>query len=297
MTQNTITGMHYEGDCIRPPREAGSILLQVTLGCSHNKCTFCGTFKSKRFLIKDDNVILNDILYASKYMKDKDRVFLMDGDALIIPQKKLMWIFENIRKHLPWVKEIGSYANVKSIDMKSMQELEDLRDMGLGILYLGVESGDDEVREKIVKGSDAATCLAMGRKVKQAGIKLAALVLLGIAGKKLSLRHARATGELISSIDPDFASALTLILLPNTPIYSQDREGDFKMPDEDGILRELKEMVENINVSNCLFSTSHPSNYLSIRTMFPEGKRKVLELIDSALKGELGLRPEWMRAF
>ena len=121
MTDNDIAGMHYEGDCIRPPREAGSILLQVTLGCSHNKCTFCGTFKSKRFRIKDDDVILNDILYASRYMKDKERVFLMDGDALIIPQKRLVWIFENIRKHLPWVKRVGSYANVKSIGMKSMR--------------------------------------------------------------------------------------------------------------------------------------------------------------------------------
>lgn len=297
MMDDTITGMHYEGDCIRPPREAGSILLQVTLGCSHNKCTFCGTFKSKRFRIKDDDVILNDILYASRYMRDKERVFLMDGDALIIPQKKLMWIFETIQKHLPWIEEIGSYANVKSIGMKSTQELTDLRDMGLGILYLGVESGDDEVREKIIKGSDAATCLAMCRKVKEIGIKLTTLVLLGIAGEELSLRHARATGELISAIDPEFASALTLILLPNTPIYRQVQKGGFKMIDEAGIIRELKEMVENINVSNCLFSTSHPSNYLSIRTMFPEGKQKVLELIDSALKGKLGLRPEWMRAF
>lgn len=297
MPDDTITGMHYEGDCIRPPREAGSILLQVTLGCSHNKCTFCGTFKSKQFRIKDDDVILNDILYASKYMKDKERLFLMDGDALVIPQKKLMWIFEKVRQHLPWVKEVGSYANVKSIGMKSIQELTDLRDMGLGILYLGVESGDDEVREKIAKGSDAATCLAMAGKVKEAGIKLTTLVLLGIAGKELSLRHARATGELLSAIDPEYASALTLILLQNTPIYRQVLEGGFEMPDEAGILEELREMVQNINVSNCLFSTSHPSNYLSIKTMFPEGKSKVLELIDSALQGKLGLRPEWMRAF
>ncbi len=294
---NDMTGMHYEGDCIRPPREADSILLQVTLGCSHNKCTFCGTFKEKRFGIKDDEVILNDILYASRYMRNRERLFLMDGDALIIPQKKLVWIFEKIREHLPWVREIGSYAGVKSIGMKSMRELADLRKMGLGILYLGVESGDDEVRERIKKGSDAAACLAMARKVKEAGIKLTTLVLLGIAGKELSLRHARATGELISAVDPEFASALTLILLPNTPIYRQVQEGGFEMPDEAGIIEELKGMVENIDVSNCLFSTSHPSNYLSIQTMFPEGKPKVLALIDAALKGELGLRPEWTRAF
>jgi radical SAM superfamily enzyme YgiQ (UPF0313 family) len=120
-------GMHYEGDCIRPPPEAYSILLQVTLGCSHNKCTFCGTFKDKRFQIKDDGIILSDILFASKYMKGQDQVFLMDGDALIIPQKRLKWILERIQEHLPWVKRVGAYANTKSISMKSLQELVELR--------------------------------------------------------------------------------------------------------------------------------------------------------------------------
>jgi len=116
-------GMHYEGTCIRPPSEAFSILLQVTLGCSHNKCTFCGTYKDKRFNIKDDRIILSDILFASKYMKKQDRVFLMDGDSLIIPQKRLMWILDRIKEHLPWVKRVGAYANTKGIRMKSLEEL------------------------------------------------------------------------------------------------------------------------------------------------------------------------------
>jgi radical SAM superfamily enzyme YgiQ (UPF0313 family) len=290
-------GMHYEGDCIRPPREADSILLQATLGCSHNKCTFCGTFKNKRFRIKDDEIILSDILFASKHMKDLDHVFLMDGDALIIPYKKLMWILEKIREHLPWVKQVGAYANTKSISMKSDKELVDLRNMGLGMLYLGVETGDDEIREKIIKGSSARQCLEMAKKVKCAGMQLATLVLLGIAGKEKSLRHAGLTGEIISRIDPDFASALTLILLPNTPIYKEYAKGEFEMPDEIGLLKEMKELVNNIHLSNCLFSTNHASNYLPVKIMFPEGKQKVLDLIDSALKGELKLRPEWMRAF
>jgi len=132
--------MHYEGNCIRPPPEAYSILLQVTLGCSHNKCTFCGTYKDKRFGIKDNDIILNDILFASKYMKGQDQVFLMDGDALIIPQKRLMWILERIKEHLPWVKRIGAYANTKSISKKSLQELTELRENGLGMIYLGVET-------------------------------------------------------------------------------------------------------------------------------------------------------------
>jgi radical SAM superfamily enzyme YgiQ (UPF0313 family) len=290
-------GMHYEGNCIRPPPEASSILLQVTLGCSHNKCTFCGTFKDKRFRIKNNDIILSDILFASKYMQRQDQVFLMDGDALIIPQKRLMWILERIQEHLPRVKRVGAYANTKSIGMKSPQELVELRDNGLGMLYLGVETGDDEIRKKINKGSSAQHCLEMGKRVKNAGIQLTVTLLLGIAGKEKSLDHARATGELISTMDPDYASALTVILIPGTPLWEEYKRGDFQMPDERGLLMEMKEMIAHTNLSCGLFSSSHASNYLPIRARLPEGKQEVLDLIDAALRGEIGLKPEWMRAF
>jgi radical SAM superfamily enzyme YgiQ (UPF0313 family) len=289
--------MHYEGDCIRPPPEADSILLQVTLGCSHNKCTFCSTFKNKRFRIKDDKIILGDILFASKHMRHQEQLFLMDGDALIIPQKKLVWILESIRKHLPWVKRVGSYANTKSISMKSIEDLIELKNLGLSILYLGVESGDDQVRKRILKGSSAQHCLEMAVRVREAGIKLAALVLLGIGEKKQSMEHARATGEILSAIDPDFASALTLMLIPGTPLYEEYERGEFEMPNKMGMLREMREIIKHMNVTHCLFSSSHASNYLPIRAMFPEEKQGVIERIDSALKGETGLKPEWMRAF
>ena len=290
-------GMHYEGDCIRPPPESSSILLQVTLGCSHNKCTFCGTFKGKRFQIKDDGIILSDILFASKYMKTQDQVFLMDGDALIIPQKRLMWILERIQEYLPWVKRVGAYANTKSINMKSPQELVELREHGLGMLYLGVETGDDEIRKKVNKGSSAQHCLEMGKRVKDAGIQLTITLLLGIAGKEKSLHHARATGELISAIDPDYASALTVIMIPGTPLWEEYKRGDFQIPDERELLLEMKEMIAHTNMSHGLFSSSHASNYLPIRVWLPEGKQEVLDMIDAALRGEIGLRPEWMRAF
>jgi len=290
-------GMHYEGDCIRPPPEADSILLQVTLGCSHNKCTFCSTFKNKRFKIKDDKIILGDILFASKYMRHQEQLFLMDGDALIIPQKKLTWILERIREHLPWVKRVGSYANTKSISMKSPEDLIELKNMGLGILYLGVESGDDQVRKRVLKGSSAGYCLEMARRVKGVGIKLAVLVLLGIGEKARSMEHARATGEILSAIDPDFASALTLMLIPGTPLYEEYERGEFEIPDKMEMLREMREIIAHMNVSHCLFSSSHASNYLPIRAMFPEGKQEVIDRIDSALREEIGLKPEWMRAF
>jgi radical SAM superfamily enzyme YgiQ (UPF0313 family) len=290
-------GMHYEGNCIRPPPEADSILLQVTLGCSHNQCTFCGTFKDKPFRIKDDDTILGDILFASKHMRRQDRVFLMDGDALIIPQKRLISILERIKDQLPWVKRVGAYANVKSIRTKSPQELSELREKRLGMLYLGVETGDDEIRKKIHKGSSAEQCLEAGKKVKNAGMELTVTVLLGIGGKERSIDHARSTGELISAIDPNYASALTLILIPGTPLWKEYERGDFEMPDEQGLLIEMKEMITYINLSWGLFSSNHASNYLPVRAWFPRDKQKVLDLIDAALKGEIGLRPEWMRAF
>jgi len=288
--------MHYEGNCIRPPSEAFSILLQVTVGCSHNKCTFCGTYTGKRFRIKDDSMILGDILFASKYMKRQDRVFLMDGDALIIPQKRLMWILDRIKEHLPWVRRVGAYANAKSIKMKTPEQLKDLKKNGLGILYLGVETGDEELLKKIRKGSSPQHLINMGRKAREAGIKLSVTVLLGIAGRKRSIEHARATGELLSGMDPNYVGALTVMLIPGTPLHEEFQNGTFEVPTEKELLLELREMIAHTNLSRGLFFSNHASNYLPIKARLPKGKQVALDQIDSALKGDIGLRPEWMRA-
>ena len=289
-------GMHYEGNCIRPPSEAFSILLQVTVGCSHNKCTFCGTYKDKRFNIKDDQIILSDILFASKYMKKQDRVFLMDGDSLIIPQKRLMWILDRIKEHLPWVKRVGAYANTKGIRMKSLEELIQLKENGLGILYLGVETGDDGLLKEIRKGTSAQHLINMGRKVKEAGIKLSVTVLLGIAGRKRSLQHAKATGELLSAMDPNYVGALTVMLIPGTPLHDDFISGKFELPTEMELLLELRKMIEHTNLSRGLFFSNHASNYLPVKARLPKGKQQTLDLIDSALQGQIALKPEWMRA-
>ena len=289
-------GMHYEGNCIRPPSEAYSILLQVTVGCSHNKCTFCGTYKDKRFRIKEDRIILSDILFASKYMKRQNRVFLMDGDALIIPQQRLMWILDRIREHLPWVRRVGAYANAKSIKMKSPEELIQLRKNGLGILYLGVETGDVELLKEIRKGTSAEHLINMGRKVRDADIKLSVTVLLGIAGRERSLEHARATGELLSAMDPNYVGALTVMLIPGTPLHEDFTSGKFELPDERGFLSELREMIAHTNLSRGLFFSNHASNYLPVKARLPKGKQQALDQIDGALRGDIGLRPEWMRA-
>ncbi|MDZ7696421.1 MAG: radical SAM protein [Deltaproteobacteria bacterium] len=296
MNETELEGMHYEGNCIRPPSEAFSILLQVTVGCSHNKCTFCGTYTDKRFRIKDDETILNDIRFASRYMKRQDRVFLMDGDALIIPQKRLMWILDQIRTHLPWVRRVGAYANAKSIKMKALEELKTLKENGLGILYLGVETGDEALLKKIRKGASPQHLIRMGRKVRKAGIKLSVTVLLGIGGIEGSDQHARATGELLSAMDPNYVGALTVMLIPGTPLHDEWAAGTFRLPDERGLLKELRTMIAHTNLSRGMFFSNHASNYLPVKARLPKGKQEALDQIDRALRGEVGLRPEWMRA-
>jgi len=289
-------GMHYEGYCIRPPSEANSILLQVTVGCSHNRCTFCGSYKEKRFRIKDDRIILSDILFASKHIRGVERVFLMDGDAVIIPQKRLMWILDRIKEHLPWVRRVGAYANAKSLRKKSLEELIQLKENGLGIIYLGVESGDDEVLKSVNKNATAQNLIDMGRKVREAGIKLSVTVLLGIAGRERSLEHAKATGALLSAMDPNYVGALTVMLIPGTPLYEDYTSGKFQLPTEREFLLELREMIAHTHLTMGLFFSNHASNYLPIRARLPRGKEEALALIDSALRGEIALKPEWMRA-
>jgi len=287
--------MDYEGMVIRPPSEAYRILLQVTVGCSHNKCSFCGTYKDKRFRIKSDERILKDIHFASRYYRRQNKVFLMDGDALIIPQKRLVWILERIREHLPWVKRVGVYANAKSIRMKSDEDLSLLKELGLGIVYLGVETGHPELLKKICKGTSRENLILQGKRIKKAGIKLSVTVLLGIAGPELSLDHARETGGLLTEMDPDFVGALTVMVLPNTLLGQDYAEGKFQPLKVTQLLTELGEMVAATQLSRGLFYSNHASNYLPIKVRYPLGKEPALALIQKAIQGEVGLRPEWMR--
>jgi radical SAM superfamily enzyme YgiQ (UPF0313 family) len=288
--------MHYEGNIIRPPSEANSILLQVTVGCSRNKCTFCGTYRGERFKIKSDQIIMDDIDFAANHCQRQRRVFLCDGDALIIPQKRLLTILKAIQNQLPWVTRVGAYANAKSLDMKRPGQLEELRQHGLGILYMGVETGDDTTLAAICKGGSADHLIAMGRKAKAAGFKLSVTVLLGIAGRERSHVHAVETGRLLSALDPDYIGALSLMLIPGTPLFNDHQAGRFHMLDSMELLAELRELFSNTHLSKGLFHANHASNYLPIRARLPRDKEAVLKLIDQALDGQVTLKPEWLRA-
>lgn len=287
--------MDYQGNIFRPPSEAYSILLQVTTGCSHNKCTFCGMYKGKRFSIKDDATIMADIDFAALHCKGQDRLFLCDGDALILPQERLLAILAAIRRKLPWVTRIGSYANTKSIRRKTPAQLRELREGGLAIAYMGLESGDDVTLAAINKGADSARMIEMGRRIRAAGIKLSITVLLGIAGRERSLIHARETGRVLTAIDPEYVGALSLMLTPNTPLYESSRRGDFVLPSPGQMLEELAVMFAATGLSDGYFHANHASNYLPIKAKLPKDREATLQLIDRALKGQVSLKPEHLR--
>jgi radical SAM superfamily enzyme YgiQ (UPF0313 family) len=288
--------MHYEGMMIRPPSEANSILLQVTLGCSHNKCTFCGTFRDKRFDIKKDDIIFEDIEFARQHCRRQNRLFICDGDAMIVPQKRLVKILKQIRNRLPWVERIGLYANTKGIGMKSDEQLKELKELGVKLVYMGLESGDDQILKEIRKGADSAKMIKMGKRVKKAGMKLSVTVLVGLGGKKRSKSHALETGRVLSAIDPDFVGVLSLMLVPGTELNDKFQKGEFVLINPEEMLEELGLMISSTNLSNGLFHANHASNYLPIRAKLPEEKEKTLELISQALQGNVELKPEFMRA-
>ncbi|MDP3283791.1 MAG: radical SAM protein [Desulfobacterales bacterium] len=288
--------MHYEGNIIRPPSEADSILLQITVGCSRNKCTFCGTYTGERFRIKPDSIIMEDIAFAATYCRRQRRVFLCDGDALIIPQKRLLNILKEIKKQLPWVTRVGLYANAKSINLKTPDELKELKTHGIGIAYMGLETGDDVTLKNINKGASSGHMIAMGKKARKAGIKLSITVLLGIAGRDRSIIHAEETGRVLSAIDPEYVGALSLMLIPGTPLYNDYKAGKFTLIEPDEMLKELRAMINATNLTKGQFHANHASNYLPIKARLPKEKESTIKLIDMALAGKVSLKPEWLRA-
>jgi radical SAM superfamily enzyme YgiQ (UPF0313 family) len=287
--------MHYEGNMFRPPSEANSILLQVTTGCSHNKCSFCSMYAQSRFSIKDDSIVKADIDFAADHCRRQRRLFLCDGDALILPQPRLVAILEQIREKLPWVERVGTYANPKNIKAKSIEELKQLHDLGLGIVYLGLESGDDETLKQIDKGADAAVMVEMGRKVRSASIKLSITVILGIAQQQRSRIHAIETGRVLSLIDPEYVGALSLMLTPGSRLYQQYEQGSFHLLSPRQMLEELRTMLYHTELSDGYFHANHASNYLPIKARLPGDKAATIKLIDQALRGDVPLKPEYMR--
>jgi radical SAM superfamily enzyme YgiQ (UPF0313 family) len=291
--------MRYHGAVIRPPSEATSLILQVTYGCSNNTCDFCGTYLDKPFAVRPTHEVVEDVTGLPAAVKARaQRVFLADGDALALSPRRLHELLDLLHAELPNLERVSSYANAKNLLAKEVDELRALRARKLDLLYLGLESGDDQTLADIHKGMTVAEQVEGCRRAKAAGMKLSVTAILGLAGTARSLEHGRATGEALSAIDPDYIGILTLMLVPGTGMHRRVTRGEVVLPDQVGMLRELREIVAHTDVSDCLFRSNHASNYLPVGGHLPRDKATMLATLDNVLRAPeaVQLRPETWRA-
>lgn len=268
----------------RPPSESFSLILQITIGCSHNKCSFCSMYKGVQFHIKPFEQIKAEIDYFRSRAKYVNRIFLADGDALIVPTEKLIEILKYIKNIFPECERISTYASPKSLELKSEDELKKIKDNGISLLYIGAESGSDEVLKNINKGVTSKELGDLILKAKKVGFKTSVTFIVGILGEKDFREHAIATGNFISRCEPDYVGILSLMLEENTTIYQEWLKGNFKEADGIDILKEIKLIIENINVtSNIIFRSNHASNYINLKGNLPEDKKRLIQEIDISL--------------
>lgn len=285
--------MRYEQPLFRPPSEAYSLIVQVTIGCSHNACGFCSMYQGKRFRVRSVDEILADIAEAKgRYV---DKIFLADGDALAMPTDELLLVLAALRGAYPQVERISLYAGPKNVLEKSEEELRAIREAGVSLAYFGMESGDEQVLREISKGATPDELAQAGRKIQAAGIDLSVTVILGLAGKDRWREHALATAALASRVNPKYLAALTLMVDEKTPLAKRVERGELTLLSPRECLEELKILVENLDMSNCLFRSNHASNYLAVGGRLPQEQGKMLLGIERALKDQRLLKPETFR--
>jgi len=289
----------YVGNIFRPPSEARSLLLQVTVGCSWNRCTYCAMYRDpeQRFRAKPFEVVAADIDEAAAAGRPLPRVFLCDGDALVLSTAKLERILRRLRERLPGMRRVGIYGDARTVLRKSVDELAALRALGLGIVYHGVESGDEETLLRIDKGSTRDEAAAAADRLRAAGIRHSVIVMLGIGGTERTREHAAATADLLTEMDPPYVGALTTTIVPGTPLHAAEQQGEFHLPDPWGMLEELETLVARARLSRCAFHANHASNYLPLRLNLPADRDRGLAMIRSALetRDPSRLVPEYRR--
>lgn len=276
--------MRYEGSLYRPPSEAYSLIVQATLGCTHNKCTFCSMYKEKTFRVRSTEDIIEDFRIGRERYKLVNRIFIADGDALVIKTEELVKILEYIKANFPECERIGIYGSPKAILTKTKEELELLKDLGLGIVYLGVESGSEKILKAINKGVTREEMVQAGRRVVESGINLSITLISGLGGRIDSLEHAKESAKIINEIKPQFVGLLTLIVEEGVPLYDDVKSGKFSLLTPKEILLETKEMVKDINVDKCVFRSNHASNYVSLKGTLAKDKDLILAQIDEGLQ-------------
>jgi radical SAM superfamily enzyme YgiQ (UPF0313 family) len=285
----------YEPPVFRPPSEADSLILQITVGCSHNRCTFCSMYRGKRFRAKGLAEIRADVGEARRLVgPEVPRVFLADGDALCLSMERLTGTLDALAEAFPRLRRVGSYANARDVLRKSPEELAELRRRKLAILYLGLESGDDATLAAIEKGATAAEIVEAVRRANAAGIATSVMVLVGVAGRERSLVHARLSAEALNRMEPTYTALLTYTPTPGSPLSERIGRGELELPGPHETLVEIRELLGALDCRTH-FACTHASNYLPLRGRLPLAKRDLLDLLDAAIAGRIPLRPESAR--
>ena len=287
--------MRYEGKLYRPPSEADAYILQATIGCSWNHCTYCDMYRDKTFRVRDVAATLEDLEAAGRvHGDDVEKVFVADGDALVLSMDHWRAILEGARRVFPRLRRVSCYAMARNVLEKTDAELAELRRAGLSLLYIGPESGDDPTLKRIAKGDDAAAHVLAAERAHAAGMQLSVIALLGIAMDR-SEEHARGTAELVTKMNPAFFSALTVTIVDGTPLDRLAKKGRFVVPPVPSLLGELRTMVDLARPTDAVFRTNHASNYLPLGGHLPRDRARIVEVIDAALAGKIPLRGESRR--
>jgi len=288
--------VRYEGDIYRPPSEADAYILQATVGCSWNHCTYCDMYRAKTFRVRDLDETLEDVRLAAARFGDRvTKVFVADGDALVLGLDAWEAILCACRDAFPRLRRVSAYATAMNLLGKRPEELRRLRELGLSLLYVGPESGDDETLKAIAKGAGFDEHVEAAARAREADVKLSCIFLLGAGGVARSSEHARGSARLASEMDPRFVSLLTLTVIPGTPIARLEERGRFELPAPAGLLAELRAFLAEAAPSDAIFRTNHASNYLPLAGRIPRDRERLLERIDAALAGRIALKPEWAR--
>ena len=288
--------MRYEGQIYRPPSEAESYILQATIGCSWNKCVYCDMYREKQFRVRALADTLADLRAAAQVTRRGiDKVFVADGDALVLDMEHWRSILTCARAELPRLSRVSCYATAENILEKTPEQLSELRELGLSLLYIGPESGDDKTLKRIAKGSTFEQHVAAARRAHAAGMRISMITLLGIGGVERSQEHAEATARLLTEMNPAYFAALTTSVVPNTPLVKLRDKGFWQLPNVTRMLEELRTIVDLARPSDAVFRTNHASNYLPLAGRLPRDREPIVAAIDAALSGKLRLRPEWVR--
>jgi len=291
-----VATVRYEEPVFRPPSEAGSLIVQATVGCSWNHCTYCAMYRGKSFRVRPLDELVDEVRRAGRaYGTDVTRLFVADGDALAMELGHWEPLLVACREAFPRLRRVSAYATALNIAAKSDAELRRLRELGLSLLYVGPETGDDVTSQRIAKGAGFAEHALAARRAHAAGMRLSAIFLLGVGGVARSREHAEGSARLVTEMDPEFLSVLTLTVVAVTPVETLAARGQFELPSTEQLLRELRTLVAGAAPTAAIFRTNHASNYLPLEGRLPRDRDRIVATVDRALAGDIPLRPEWSR--